>query len=198
MRKSIQLPPPAAPVVTVVSQTHVSGARKLQLSEVESITQNLTENDANTQFCVNNAPGSDHGCRTSSKRLTRSALNKTLLERDSESSAQETGLPLVKKHPPSMSSALTITSALHAPSRVSVFDVRGLSRLKATFSALDNSVKDVVMGREKGENEDGINILAPDVVSSIICWIAELLPSISFTLSRRTVISSFLEAWESL
>jgi len=51
----------------------------------------------------------------------------------------------------------------HPPGRVSVFDVRGLSRLKETFSALDNSVKDIQMGREKGKNEDGINILAPDV-----------------------------------
>jgi hypothetical protein len=41
--------------------------------------------------------------------------------------------------------------------------------MKAAFSALDNSVKDVVMGREKGKNEDGINVLAPDAVSYVIC-----------------------------
>ncbi len=198
MRKSIQLPPHAAPVVTVASQTHVRGARRLQLGEVESTSKNLTQNDNNTKFGVNNAPGTDHGCSTSSKRLTRSALNKTLLERDSESSAQDTDSSPAKKHPPSMSSTLTTTTAPHAPSRVSVFDVRGLSRLKATFSALDNSVKDVVMGREKGKNEDGINILAPDIVSSVICWIEELLPSISFILSRLRVISSFLAARKSV
>jgi hypothetical protein len=65
------------------------------------------------------------------------------------------------KYPPP-----SLSTALHSTSRISVFDVRGLSRLKETFSALDNSVKDIQMGREKGKNKDGINILSPELVSA--------------------------------
>jgi hypothetical protein len=68
------------------------------------------------------------------------------------------------KHPPP-----SLSTALHSTSCISVFDIRGLSRLKETFSALDNSVKDIQMGREKGMNEDGINILSPESVSALLC-----------------------------
>ena len=185
VRKSFQFPPPphAGPVVTVSSsQPHgaVSGARKLKLGELPPKSSRNSANNNNTDninlFDGGNTSASeaDHGCSsaaTSSRRLTRSALNKTLLERDSESSAvqqdKESPSP-AKNYPPSSSSTSTTATnaaAHYAPSRVSVFDIRGLSRLKATFSALDNSVKDIVMGREKGKNKDGINILAPDAVS---------------------------------
>lgn len=191
MRKSIQLPPHAAPLVTVTSRKH---ARKLKLGEGESSSMNLAKNNSNTNFDEDKALGSENGCSTN-RRLTRSALNKTLLERDSESSAQDKVSSPAKNHPQSSSSKLATTGPHHSPNRVSVFDIRGLSRLKATFSALDNSVKDVVMGREKGKNEDGINILAPDVVSTDSCWIECLLPSISSLILQT--FCHFL-AWKSL
>ena len=65
----------------------------------------------------------------------------------------------------SSSSPLKAQHQQRSNQRISVFDVRGLSRLREAFSALDNSVKDIQMGREKGNNVDGINILAQDSVS---------------------------------
>lgn len=50
--------------------------------------------------------------------------------------------------------------------RNSVFDVRGLARLRETFSAIDNSVKEVRMEDQSKEgNGGGINILHPADVS---------------------------------
>jgi hypothetical protein len=82
---------------------------------------------------------------SSDRRLTRSAFTKTLMERekmDGESSMLNT-----VRH------------------RVSVFDVRGLARLRETFSAIDNSVKEVRMEEMKDGNGCGINILRPADVS---------------------------------
>ena len=95
------------------------------------------------------------------RRLTRSAFTRTLLEREMDQNGDPSS-------PTKHSSGAAGGAQHHTPGRVSVFDVRGLSRLKDTFSALDNSVKDIQMGREKGKNKDGINILAPDVVSFIL------------------------------
>lgn len=96
----------------------------------------------------------DGGCR----RLTRSAFTRTLLERSEEDDNNNKPSSPAKQHPSS-------TSHGGPQARTSVFAIRGLSHLKETFSALDNSVKDIQMGREKGNNKDGINILAPEKVS---------------------------------
>ena len=97
----------------------------------------------------------DGGCR----RLTRSAFTRTLLERSEEDDNNNKPSSSPAKHHPSS------TSHGGPQARTSVFAIRGLSHLKETFSALDNSVKDIQMGREKGNNKDGINILAPEKVS---------------------------------
>ena len=133
-----------------------SGCRNLNFGE---------SNGASNMATSNNGPS-----ETLDRRLTRSAFTRTLLERELEmgnsSSSHGGSLSSPKKaqhHSPSSPDQQSHNN--HPLSRVSVFEVRGLGRLKETFSALDNSVKDIQMGREKGKNKDGINILAPDQVS---------------------------------
>jgi hypothetical protein len=166
VRNSIQLPPIAAPPTAVSSQAHGTGGRNLKLGESNKYNNNNNVTTANNIAGITSE--SQTGC---SRRLTRSAFTKTLLERESEmnnssagSSLGDKALSSPAKHPQS-----SLLTALHATNRISVFDVRGLSRLKETFSALDNSVKDIQMGREKGKNKDGINILSPELVSALLC-----------------------------
>lgn len=148
MRSSIQLPPISALPTTGSAQAQgVGGEESASFPENNKITS------------VNK--DSLNGC---TRRLTRSAFTQTLREMELEMNTISAGLSLgdteqsspAKHHP---------SSSLHATSRISVFDIRGLSRLKESFSALDNSVKDIQMGREKGKNKDGINILSPESVS---------------------------------
>ena len=121
----------------------------------------MQQQPSNSSSASNHSMGEsaeNDGCR----RLTRSAFTRTLLEREEEddNNNNKPSSP-AKQHP----------STSHGPhARTSVFAIRGLSHLKETFSALDNSVKDIQMGREKGNNKDGINILAPEKVSFYDCW----------------------------
>lgn len=86
---------------------------------------------------------------TSERRLTRSAFTKTLLEREMEMTV----------HP---NDGLGAPSGVNAVRhRISVFDIRGLARLRETFLAIDNSVKEVRLEVSKDENGAGINILSP-------------------------------------
>lgn len=153
VRNSIQLPAAQPPPSQVQG-----GGRCRNLNFGETTSQHSSSN-------------SNHASTTtdSSRRLTRSAFTKTLLERELEmSSASNSSTGGEDRAASPAKKQLASSTAQYPPSRVSVFDVRGLSRLKETFSALDNSVKDIQMGREKGKNKDGLNILAPDVVSSLV------------------------------
>lgn len=78
------------------------------------------------------------------KRLTRSAFTKTLIAREIE--------------------AEPVSGEIRAPTRqrVSVFEVRGLARLRETFTAIDTSVKDIYITRDKSKRtKDSVNILNP-------------------------------------
>jgi len=95
-----------------------------------------------------------------SRRLTRLAFTKTLLEREMEMTTEDSNkkpASPAKPFVPSSSTAL-------GQGRTSVFAIRGLSHLKETFTALDNSVDSVkdthLMGRGRGKGNDEINILA--------------------------------------
>jgi hypothetical protein len=170
VRHSIQLPPIAAPPTTVTSQAHGVGGRNLKLGESASSTVRISGNSNNNITTVNNGVGTSESQNGCSRRLTRSAFTKTLLERELEMNNSSAGSSLDEKAPssPAKHPPPSLPTALHSTSRISVFDVRGLSRLKETFSALDNSVKDIQMGREKGKNKDGINILSPELVSALL------------------------------
>lgn len=154
------------------------GSHPPQSSQAQGGRRNLNFDEAAQQPPSSSAGPSEGGRATQSdspvgrRPLTRSAFTKTLLERELEMSATPSSGP--GGSPPRASSPARAprppSSAgrpHHPPGRISVFDVRGLARLRETFSALDNSVKDIQMGREKGKNEDGINILAPDLVSHL-------------------------------
>lgn len=118
----------------------------------------IQQNEVSSQI---NMSEFENGC---SRRLTRSAFTKTLLEREMEMDNQLPPSP-VKQCPSLLPTALNSSA-----NRSSVFDVRGLSRLKESFSVLDHSVKDVQMGREKGI-KTLINILSSQSVStSLLYW----------------------------
>ena len=137
VRNSIQLRPSAPPPTTSSSSVILSPARN------QSADGTSGEDDT--------------------RRLTRSAFTRTLLEQEleKETSNDNNKPPSPTKH------ALSSSTTAHGPQqRTSIFNIRGLAHLKETFSALDNSVKDVQMGRGLAyylrENEDEINILAPE------------------------------------
>eukprot|EP00581_Thalassiosira_minuscula_P006248 CAMPEP_0183745226 /NCGR_PEP_ID=MMETSP0737-20130205/66131_1 /TAXON_ID=385413 /ORGANISM="Thalassiosira miniscula, Strain CCMP1093" /LENGTH=1010 /DNA_ID=CAMNT_0025980885 /DNA_START=93 /DNA_END=3124 /DNA_ORIENTATION=+ len=156
VRNSIQLPS----MVSQAQQTQTQGGRR-NLNFGDSSASSQTDPNSGNNNNSNNVSNSN-------MRLTRSAFTKTLLERELEMSSPDkyssvrdtTGAssPRKAQHPPSSSEPQHYQNN----DRVSVFYVRGLARLKETFSALDNSVNDIKMGREKGNNKDGFNILAPD------------------------------------
>lgn len=90
------------------------------------------------------------------RRLTRSAFTKTLQEREMgmvENDGESSMLPT-----PSGGGAVRL--------RNSVFAVRGLARLRETFAAIDNSVKEVRMEETNEGDGDGPNILLPATVSA--------------------------------
>jgi hypothetical protein len=124
----------------------------------DAVRISIQQNEVSSQ--INMTEFENGGC---SRRLTRSAFTKTLLERELEMDNQLPPSPV--KQCPSLVPPTTLNSA----NRSSVFDVRGLSRLKESFSVLDHSVKDVQMGREKGI-KSLINILSPESVSTVLLY----------------------------
>jgi hypothetical protein len=110
--------------------------------------------------------------KASERRLTRSAFTKTLQER-------EMGITENNDGESSMLPSSGVNSAVRH--RNSVFDVRGLARLRETFLAIDNSVKEVRMEDQSKEgNGGGINILHPADVSGFstlfLVWHNDLTP----------------------
>ena len=93
--------------------------------------------------------------------LTRAAFTRTLLARERERSSPP---PSPSRQPSSPQPASPSRLSQPHGSRVSVFDVRGLARLRDTFAALDNSVNDIKLGKEQENNQDGVNILVPNSV----------------------------------
>lgn len=150
VRSSIQLSY-SGKSATACSTQH-GGRRNLMsaISEKSEVAPDAVMQDTNNSQESNNS---------SDRRLTRSALTRTLLEReqgmagllnDGESSMLPSGVDAVK-------------------CRISVFDIRGLARLRETFSAIDSSVKEV--RREESREENGnetLNILLPTDVRYLL------------------------------
>ena len=119
--------------------------------------------------------------------LTRSAFTRTLLERELEDSRSG--------NDESAGGASTEPSPRKVPRREgggrrSVFEVRGLGRVKDAISAIDNSVKDIQSGlRGKAGDAAGTNILIPDSVS-LICLL--VLASIDCVLRGKSRVQSRL------
>jgi len=89
------------------------------------------------------------------RRLTRSAFTKTLREREMEMLSQAAAAAAAGK-------SSYMDPIGNVRQRVSAFDVRGLGRLRETFAAIDNSVKDAQMGKTSpGKNSGVVNILFP-------------------------------------
>jgi len=125
----------------------------------DAVRISIQQNEVSSQIDMTEF---ENGC---SRRLTRSAFTKTLLERELEMDNQLPPSPV--KQCPSL-----LPPALNSANRSSVFDVRGLSRLKESFSVLDHSVKDVQMGRDKGI-KTLINILSSESVSTSLFVLGE-------------------------
>ena len=125
----------------------------------DAVRISIQQNEVSSQIDMKEF---ENGC---SRRLTRSAFTKTLLERELEMDNQLPPSPV--KQCPSL-----LPPALNSANRSSVFDVRGLSRLKESFSVLDHSVKDVQMGRDKGI-KTLINILSSESVSTSLFVLGE-------------------------
>jgi len=103
------------------------------VTRASSLPQDIGEGDT----------GGNSNQSDENKRLTRSAFTRTLIERELEAEPMSGHFK-----PPTRQ-------------RVSVFEVRGLARLRETFTAIDNSVKDIYIARDKKRIKDGVNILAP-------------------------------------
>jgi len=149
-----------APQPTQTQAQAQGGRRNLNFGETAQHSSSNNMGSTESGYATNGS-----GCE---RRLTRSAFTKTLLEREMEmSSPSKSGTSkssfVERESSPIKAQHQSLEGRKHQNGRVSVFDVRGLARLRETFSALDNSVKDIQMGREKGKNKDGINILAPDL-----------------------------------
>ena len=101
------------------------------------------------------------------RRLTRSAFTRTLLEREEEGTSREGGHDATNAVP--SSSPVRAGTRGAADRRVSVFAVRGLSRLRDTFAALDDSVRN--LGRtdraEDGGGGGAVDIIGPDEVRQV-------------------------------
>ena len=174
VRSSIQLSY-SGKSTTAGSTQHGGGRRNLMsaISEKSEVATDAAMEDVNNSQESNNS---------SDRRLTRSALTRTLLEReqgmagllnDGESSMLPSGVDAVKR-------------------RISVFDIRGLARLRETFSAIDNSVKEV--GREQSREGNGtLNILLPTDVcylSLFRCMIDDISPSYILLLNFLQLMQS--------
>lgn len=121
-----------------------------------------TDDTAETESqCINNM----NDVNTSlERRLTRSAFTKTLLEREME-------MTILQNDGESSILPSGVNAVRH---RISVFDIRGLARLRETFSAIDNSVKEVRMEESKERSNGGINILHPAAVSLFVVSMIDL------------------------
>ena len=127
------------------------GGRRNLLSAISEKTEALHD----TEMVPDNGQESNN---SSERRLTRSAFTKTLLER-------EMGMNDLQNEGESSMLSSGVSAFRH---RISVFDIRGLARLRETFSAIDNSVKEVRMEEMKEGEGAGINILHPSDVSVIV------------------------------
>ena len=174
VRSSIQLSY-SGKSTTAGSTQHGGGRRNLMsaISEKSEVATDAAMEDVNNSQESNNS---------SDRRLTRSALTRTLLEReqgmaallnDGESSMLPSGVDAVKR-------------------RISVFDIRGLARLRETFSAIDNSVKEV--GRKESREGNGtLNILLPTDVCYLplfLCMIDDISPSYILLLNFLQLMQS--------
>ena len=176
VRSSIQLSY-SGKSTTAGSTQHGGGRRNLMsaISEKSEVATDAAMEDVNNSQESNNS---------SDRRLTRSALTRTLLEReqgmaallnDGESSMLPSGVDAVKR-------------------RISVFDIRGLARLRETFSAIDNSVKEVGRKESREGNGNGtLNILLPTDVcylSLFRCMIDDISPSYILLLNFLQLMQS--------
>ena len=177
VRSSIQLSY-SGKSTTAGSTQHGGGRRNLMsaISEKSEVATDAAMEDVNNSQESNNS---------SDRRLTRSALTRTLLEReqgmaallnDGESSMLPSGVDAVKR-------------------RISVFDIRGLARLRETFSAIDNSVKEVGRKESREGNGNGtLNILLPTDVCYLplfCCMIDDMSPS-------HILLLNFLQLMQSM
>lgn len=142
MRSSIQL--------SYRGNSNAPPSKKGGRRNLMSAITDKTENTPDIEMDLNNSQESNNSAE---RRLTRSAFTKTLQEREMGNDGESSMLPS-----PSGGSAVR--------HRNSVFDVRGLARLRETFAAIDDSVKEVRMEETKEGDGDGINILHPVDVSS--------------------------------
>ncbi|KAL7468394.1 hypothetical protein ACHAXS_008615 [Conticribra weissflogii] len=119
------------------------------------------------------------------RRLTRSAFTKTLREREMEMLSQAAAAAAAGK-------SSYMDPVGNVRQRVSAFDVRGLGRLRETFAAIDNSVKDAQMGKTPhGKNSGAVNILLPHDVSVLVIWVCgSCIFLLCFFLIYDTVFSS--------
>eukprot|EP00804_Cyclotella_cryptica_P003789 CCRYP_008928-RA/>CCRYP_008928-RA protein AED:0.28 eAED:0.28 QI:0/0.57/0.5/1/0.57/0.37/8/7179/728 len=144
VRNSIQLSfsqgahPTAAPSLQ-------QGGRRNLLSSMGEETDDIPETEAQGIHATNDAHTSLE------RRLTRSAFTKTLLEREME-------MTVLQNDGETSILPSGVNAVRH---RISVFDIRGLARLRETFSAIDNSVNEVRMEESKEGCNGGINILHP-------------------------------------
>jgi len=148
VRNSIQLSfGPASNSLNSAPMSQPQGGRRKLLPTLGETVQSSMDGDA-CNADNNGAVG---------KPLTRSAFTKTLREREVEMASRFA----------SQDPSLDRSGPRRVRQRLSVFDVRGLSRLRETFLAIDNSVNDVHMGRKAthGTVHDRINILHPVDVS---------------------------------
>ncbi len=112
-------------------------ARRKLLHSVGVTQPPSSSHDIDADDVAGNSNQSDEN-----RRLTRSAFTRTLIERELKAEP----MPGQFKPP--------------TRQRVSVFEIRGLARLRETFNAIDNSVKDIYI-MDKKRIKNGINILAP-------------------------------------
>ena len=151
VRNSIQLSFSQGANPIAVPQPQQGGRRNL-LSSMGEEADGTPEADSQ---CINNM----NDLNTSlERRLTRSAFTKTLLEREME-------MTILQNDGESSILPSGVNAVRH---RISVFDIRGLARLRETFSAIDNSVKEVRMEESKEGSNGGINILHPADVSVFV------------------------------
>ena len=102
--------------------------------------------------------GGGAGGGQESRRLTRSAFTRTLLER--EGGAARGG----SDHDDASPSSSPAKGRGGTGRRVSVFAVRGLSRLRETFAALDDSVRNLGRDRVADVGGGAVDIIGPDEV----------------------------------
>ena len=129
--------------------------------------------------CMNNINDANTSLE---RRLTRSAFTKTLLEREIE-------MTILQNDGESSILPSGVNAVRH---RISVFDIRGLAILRETFSAIDNSVKEVRMEESKEGNNGGINILHPADVSVIVLRMIDLIASVRLSVRFGCRVFSIL------